>query len=126
MNTRSRVAVTTGASVGISPSSSTLLEPAARFARGASAVPRRTCMETLNLDALRNRCYRHRALCRQIARGSERHSARTFTRTIGTQPRAWAGAANSTGWGICPIDAPPNLWLEYAPPRQYPRAVGLR
>src|SRR5215467_6679931 len=33
---------------------------------------------------------RNRALCRQIARGSERHSARTLTRTIGTQPRAWA------------------------------------
>ena len=51
-------------------------------------------METLNLDALRNRCCRHRALCRQTARGSERHSARTFTRTIATRPRAWARAAN--------------------------------
>jgi len=54
-------------------------------------------METFKLDALRDSCYRHRVLCRQIARGSGRHSALTFTRTIGRQPRAWARAANPQG-----------------------------
>src|SRR5215471_5119506 len=94
MNTRSSGAVTPGASVDISPSFSKLLETAAQIATGASAVPRRTCIETLNLDAFRDCCYWHRGLCRQIARGRARHFVRTFTRTIGTQPRAWARAAN--------------------------------